>query len=315
MIAAAPDQMTTVAVGHGHVGAPSLTWQDVKAITEQYLHRTQTEDYARQILYQFKHLLPLFPASPHDMTPKHISTLGKLTTKEKKILFGNVALALIQCGVWSKQMLPQHTPREAIERVLAPEWRRFTASLEKTLTTRGAPRESRSYWIKWAGFFIWHSSFPPGKPLDAAEVRNKWTEFRVFIKPFSRRATGSMLDRAFATFWNHAIDAGLLKADRLKETLTSASFWSILQPEIRERIGTHHRGCGDIPPEDEWLYSLRYALCVLGFSVYAQERALAIAPEEIESVHERLKVEKFAPETIERLLGALHQLSVTPRGQ
>lgn len=315
MIAAAPDQVTTVAVGHGQIPATDLTWQDVREIVRQYLHRTHTEGYAHNIIYEFKHLLPLFPAPPGAMTPKDVSAISKLTKGGRKVILSHVALALIECGAWTLKMLPTYVSRDIIENVLPPEWRGFSARYLQAIIRRNAPKDSCFYWSKWVVLFFWYAKFSPGKPLDGDEMKRKWGEFGDFLKSYTRRATGSMLDRAFASIWNHAIDESLLKADRMRETLISASFWSILQPEIRERIGTHHRGCGDIPPEDEWLYSLRYALCVLGFSVYAQERALAITPEEIEFVHERLKVEKFAPETIERLLGALHQLSASPRGQ
>lgn len=308
MIASASLKTPTVAIGHGRVLAPELTWQDARALTEQYLFRTHTEDYARNAAYQFKHLMKFLPASPGSTNPADVVAIAASAHGGTKVIFGHVVMALIESGAWRKEMLPRDINREMLEHSLAPEWRRLTASFMKALAKRRAPRECFYYWGKWASMFLWHAELPVGQKFDGVVLRQKWSDFAAFIKPYTRRATGSMLDRAFASIWNHAIDEGLLDADKLQENLIAASFWSLLLPKLREALSDYHRGGEGVPADSVWLYSLRYALCVMGFSVHAEERTLQVLDSEIEALRVRLTSEKFSKETISRVCGEVAQI-------
>ncbi len=81
-------------------------------------------------------------------------------------------------------------------------------------------------------------------------------------------------------------------------------FWECLQPAARFAFYQKHP-LTTVVPDESLFYSLRYALCALGFHVHAAQRSITVSDAEIASLRDKMTREKFEGKTVDFVCGEL----------
>lgn len=278
-------------------------WQDKAPRIEQSIRDRLPQGYAAELIRAQHRLVRHLAPTPEDTGARHIAELmaSPCCFGNLRVAFSHLCLALIEMGVWGREMLPSNTGRDLLLRWLSPGWRKFLTQLAIKMRGDGVPKDCFDAWMKLATTFLWWARFPEDKPLDAGAFSTTWKNFESFASSWSRLEAKrpKRRSRGFSVLWNFAIKSNLIQAEPLHEERFTATFWRSLQEPLRLRLHKRYPlvfgASGD---REAHFHLLRYAFLLVGFFNAMPAKSWQITEEDFTVLEQRLARERFSTESI-----------------
>lgn len=290
------------------------TWQDVLPVFKGYLERRLLGKSSRNgALSGFHRLIAALPPNPRDVTEREIAEVVESSDYRggPRVALSHLCLMLIEMGIWPREYLPPSTGQDTLRKCLPPQWSVFAENFRAFLKREGVPHNVVWEWAKWITTFLWWSGLPESESLDADKLRDLWDGFCGFLVRRARDASynNKAYQRAFAAFWNFAIEERLLQAEPLPLERVATTFWNLLQEPLRVPLHKKYPLVHGIEPDQDCRpHVLKYALHLLGFSIHAPARPMTVAQGELEQLRTKLVGETFSPEVVQVVLDEIAEI-------
>ena len=290
------------------------SWDEITPIYESYIG--EREFYPTGLCTMrttYSAIIAKLPSDPRSVTLEQLLKVRAGLNRHLKVVLTHLRLLLAGLGVWPTEWVLLTTEQSTIKRCLPTDWQIFLDDFGTYLKKEGVTTDGIFKWRKWVTTFIWWYHFLPDGELDGEALKKNWGEFADFLDKSDHdddKYNRKSYQRAFAIFWNFAILRGRLKAEPLPVERVATTFWSQIHEPLRVSLNRRFPLSGGIRSEHEnWLYTLKYVLGLLGFSIYRPETGFEVTEPDLERVREKLIHEKFLPETAERVLSEIMSIN------
>lgn len=290
-----------------------LGWQDKAPQIEQSLYARLPRGYAMELIRAQQRLARHLPPRLEEIGSQHIAELmaSPCCFGNQRVALSHLCLALIEMGVWGREMLPSNTGRDLLVRWLNPGWRQFLSKLAEKMRADAVPKDCFDAWMKMATTFLWWAKFPEDQKLEAEEIRAAWKRFESFPSNWSRveAKRSKRRSRGFSVLWNFAIESNLIQAEPLHEERFTATFWRSLQEPLRLRLHKRYPlvfgASGD---QETHFHLLRYAFLLVGFFNAMPVKSWQITEEDFTMLEQRLARERFSTESISKAIADIREV-------